>query len=112
MTNIVAGNASIGINQQWRDVTSQRQGGVTYTNKTGRPIAVFVRTKTKLAEEPAALGIGGSVDGIQVAFNGSDYGGLKISLSVNFIVPAGANYVVNALLGHADNFVSSWVELR
>ncbi|WP_053014269.1 MULTISPECIES: hypothetical protein [Xenorhabdus] len=112
VTDIVASNASIGVNQQWRDVTAQRVGGVAYVNDTGRPIAVFARTKTKLAEEPEALGIGGIVNGVLVAFSGSDYAKLKISLGINFIVPVGANYVVNAQLGHANNFVELWTELR
>lgn len=35
-------NASIGIGQSWQNVTSQRQIGVTYTNKTGRPIQLTI----------------------------------------------------------------------
>lgn len=38
-----AGIASIGINQTWQDMTSQRQSSVTYTNTTGRSIFVLVR---------------------------------------------------------------------
>ncbi|WP_169753738.1 phage tail protein [Campylobacter curvus] len=39
----VVGIASIGINQTWQDVTSERQPNVTYTNTTGRSIFVLVR---------------------------------------------------------------------
>ena len=39
----VVGIASIGINQTWQDMTSQRQSNVTYTNTTGRSIFVLVR---------------------------------------------------------------------
>ena len=39
----VAGIASIGINQTWQDMTSQRQPNITYTNTTGRSIFVLVR---------------------------------------------------------------------
>lgn len=34
-------NFSIGVNQTWRDVTTERLAGVTYTNTTNRTITVF-----------------------------------------------------------------------
>ncbi|MDE1484070.1 hypothetical protein [Xenorhabdus bovienii] len=107
----VADNASIGINQSWRDVRSQRTGGRQYTNTTGRPIAVFVKTK-KREEYNVALGIGASVNGIQVAYNWSGLDGPHSILSVFFIVPVGANYEVNAHLKNEGDFIESWSELR
>ncbi|MDE9464424.1 phage tail protein [Xenorhabdus bovienii] len=107
----VADNASIGINQSWRDVRSQRTGGRQYTNTAGRPIAVFVKTK-KREKYNVALGIGASVNGVEVAYNWSGHDGPLSILSVFFIVPVGANYEVDAHLASEGNFIESWSELR
>ncbi|MDC9620151.1 tail fiber protein [Xenorhabdus sp. XENO-7] len=107
----VADNASIGINQSWRNVRSQRIGGSQYYNDAGRPIAVFVKTK-KREESNVALGIGASVNGVQVAYNWSGLDGPHSILSVFFIVPVGANYEVNAHRKNEGDFIESWAELR
>ncbi|MDE9466897.1 phage tail protein [Xenorhabdus bovienii] len=107
----VADNASIGINQSWQDVRSQRTGGRQYTNTAGRPIAVFVKTK-KREKYNVALGIGASVNGVEVAYNWSGHDGPLSILSVFFIVPVGANYEVDAHLASEGNFIESWSELR
>ncbi|MBE2986657.1 tail fiber protein [Campylobacter sp. RM12920] len=40
----IEANKSIGVNQTWQDMTSQRKQGITYTNTTGRSISVSIRT--------------------------------------------------------------------
>lgn len=94
-------NASIGIGQTWQDVTAQRQYGVVYTNTTGRPIMVYVKT------------VGGSgvivsleVNGIVVATGG--YASGNGEDGINTIVPPNATY---KLTGNGTGF-GEWVELR
>lgn len=94
-------NASIGIGQTWQDVTTQRQYGVIYTNTTGRPIMVYVKT------------VGGSgviisleVNGIVAATGGYATGSGEDG--INTIVPSNATY---KLTGNGTGF-GKWVELR
>ena len=94
-------NASIGIGQTWQDVTAQRQYGVVYTNTTGRPIMVYIKT------------VGGSgvivsleVNGIVVATGG--YASGNGEDGINTIVPPNATY---KLTGNDTGF-GEWAELR
>lgn len=94
-------NASIGIGQTWQDVTAQRQYGVVYTNTTGRPIMVYIKT------------VGGSgvivsleVNGIEVATGGYAQGIGQDG--INVIVPPNATY---KLTGNGTGF-GKWAELR
>ncbi|WP_143707551.1 hypothetical protein [Xenorhabdus ehlersii] len=107
----VAENASIGINQSWQNVRYKRIGGTQYKNDAGKPIAVFVKTKPR-KKQLGAIGIGANVNGIQVAYNWSDFDGPQVEMSVFFIVPTGAHYDVNAYIANDGDFIDSWVELR
>ena len=85
-------NASIGIGQTWQDVKAQRQYNATYTNTTGKPIAVSV-----------AIGGGVAsflVDGVTVATTGSAW------LAIFAVVPPNSTY--KATRG-SDGY---WSELR
>lgn len=94
-------NASIGIGQTWQDVTAQRQYGVVYTNTTGRPIMVYVRTING-----GGVIVSLEVNGIVVATGGYATGSGQDG--INVIVPPNATY---KLTGNGTGF-GEWVELR
>lgn len=100
-------NASIGIGQTWQDVTAQRQIGVTYTNTTGRPIALSVTLQSG--------GLGGTAD-IKLSVNGQivylQYvGGMNAtpSLGAFWILQAGDTY---SLTAQSSGNIVKWLELR
>ncbi len=96
-----AGIASIGINQTWQDMTSQRQTGITYTNTTDRPIFVLVR-------DASASGNGRNyefyVDGVNIC-PGSSVNTTSI-LHLFAIIPPNSKY--KAVVGAPFK----WYELR
>ena len=97
----VQADASIGYGQTWQNLTASRASGTTYTNSTGKSIAVAVNTTFAANARIYASVDGVFVDGIGVATAGGD-------VSASFIVPNGDTYVVtitNAGLG-------LWSELR
>ena len=97
----------LGMGQTWQDVTSSRETGVTYTNTTGRTIAVSARSN------PVALGGGNII--MWVASNQVmkfDSGSLSQmnrypEFSVFGIVPPGASYSISSTY-----VISTWMELR
>ncbi len=97
----VVGIASIGINQTWQDMTSQRQPNVTYTNTTGRSIFVLVR-------DASASGNGRNyefyVDGVNIC-PGSSVNTTSI-LHLFAIIPPNSKY--KAVVGAPFK----WYELR
>ena len=96
-----AGDASVGVNQTWTDVTSSRSVGTVYTNSTGRPIfCVFIGTTGTSAGCNWEIG---GVAGPQQTYTNSSNGRSEISA----IVPNGVTYEVN---GNATK--QTWIELR
>ena len=98
LDNTVA--SSFGVGQTWQDLTSSRASGVTYTNSTGKPIAVSITLTDQ----------GGSnylvyVNGVLV-INIWDYGASGANHSF-FIVPTGASYAIST-----GNIIELWSELR
>ena len=94
--NVTLGtNAQLGVGQTWQDVTGSRVSGTTYTNSTGRPIAVSI------------FGYNGSlltVDEIVVqSFNIGNAGATCAFFS---IVPNGSTYKFNAYSSY------NWRELK
>jgi hypothetical protein len=92
--------SSFGVGQTWQDLTSSRASGVTYTNSTGKPIAVSITLTDR----------GGSnylvyVNGVLV-INIFDYGSAGANHSF-FIVPTGASYAIST-----GNIIRLWAELR
>lgn len=94
--------ASLGVGQTWQNMTSSRSVGTSYTNSTGKPIAVAVFLS----------GLGWA----QIEINGvstsrchgdqSQYG------SLFGIVPPGATYAVSYFNGWSSSTLDTWSELR
>ncbi|MDD4995787.1 MAG: hypothetical protein PHW53_04990 [Patescibacteria group bacterium] len=101
----IAGNNGIGAGQTWQDVTASRAASTTYTNSTGKPIAVSVSmissTPTVIRYTIGALTFAGSAS--------SATGGDNIN-SAFFIVPNGATYSAYNNVGSSG--LLSWFELR
>ncbi len=77
--------SGLGIGQTWQAVT--RAPGTTYYNTTGKPIVLSVRAHNNAS---AAQNVYGYVNGVEVAVDGSSFGGQKFG--IDFIIPNGANY--------------------
>jgi len=101
-------SGDIGVDQTWQDVKASRAQDVTYTNNTGKPIAVAVGllsavgAKTKLRFYVNGLKV---IDPIA-----AEDAGVQNRLSVTVIVPNGGTYLVDD-----DNVtctISTWTELR
>lgn len=86
--------------QAWTDVTASRAGGTTYTNSTGKPIAVYWFN----TNQPSNGGSTVYINGTQVGgFNnyGTSGGGM-------IIVPNGATYSIT----YSGSSLIKWSELR
>ncbi len=80
----------IGIGQTYKDVTSTRKNGVTYTNTSTKPIIIYVESNRTAATESDAYSIGGEVNGIRVAYRWTT---ANETMSISFIVPPGASFM-------------------
>lgn len=104
VTTAIQTYPSLGKGQMLQDLKSSRGTGVTYTNSTGFPIAVYVRIT------------GGTSANLYVYVNGIEFGGggataLNTSLATAFfIVPNGATYRVDA--SGVSTVLQAWTELR
>ncbi|USR64919.1 phage tail protein [Providencia stuartii] len=87
----ITGLQQIGVNQRWKNVTSERSSNVAYTNTSTAPIMVEVQGNL------AAVGV--TVEGVQIRKqdNSHDY--------CCFIVPVGHKYTV------VCGKITNWVEL-
>ena len=90
----------IGVGQTWQNLFASRAMATTYTNGTGRPIMVAVRTS---AGSGADCSI--TINGVLLANDGQS-DGASTSASACWIVPAGNTYVVNG------TSLAAWTELR
>jgi hypothetical protein len=93
----------VGVGQTLTNVTASRTSSTAYTNSTGKPIVAYL------------LGTTTSPNGYVVGWvNGAQIGGVSAnatstsSVSVSFVVPAGATYQVTTSLAT----LASWYELR
>jgi hypothetical protein len=91
-----------GVGQGWVRVFDSRSANVTYTNTTGRPISVYVRTYVS-SGIPIIL-----VDGVQVGASLDESGSTQRGLNT-FIVPDQSEYIVSTGSGIT---VDGWAELR
>lgn len=92
----------LGQNQTWQDVGVSRALSTPYTNTTGRPIQVSVKSQ----QSSSAIDIKLTVDGLDIArqYHGAD---LQASLTVSAIIPNGSVYSVTA-----NGSPQGWYELR
>lgn len=113
-----AGGKSIGVGQTWQNVTAERHTGVTYTNTTGRPIAIHISMNS---DGPSGSTTGG-VAHIRIYINDVEMGyiytghvpGITTSMTDGIIIPAGATYrvVTSRTLDGTFQDATSWYELR
>ncbi|WP_262417002.1 phage tail protein [Providencia rettgeri] len=104
-SDAIAGVKTLGDGQKWTDVKAQRQSGVTYTNTTGRTIALSVSTIGAQASSNVEI----YVDNVLCSQNG--FGG---NANADFtrhtigyaIIPTGSSYRVIA------SSLALWAELR
>jgi len=92
---------AIGYNQTWQNVLSSRSNGATYTNSTGKPIMVSVTASPTSNNQSISASVGGVSLGGLTLTSGYTSGGFQ------FIVPAGATYVVST-----SGSLNTWAELR
>lgn len=86
--------------QAWSDVTGSRAGGTTYTNSTGKPIAVFIQGSNQPSNGNSTIYVNG------VAIGGlNNYG---TSGGCMFIVPTGGTYSIS----FSGSSLLRWSELR
>ncbi len=84
----------IGVGQTWQDVTASRAIGTTYTNSTGKPIAINIRLQPLAAATVVSLTINGVIASVQIA-NVS----YQNNIHLNGIVPNGVTYSYNVTAG-------------
>jgi hypothetical protein len=104
-TNLATAVVPLGAGQTWQTVTASRAVGVTYTNTTGRPIAVSVYFASADQGRQAELYVSG------VAVFGSQASSTHDRITVSGVVPAEATYGVDMTFGTTQVLVY-WRELR
>lgn len=92
---------SLGINQTWQEVTSQRRFGETYTNTTGKPI--YIQVNINNAANVMFLV---EINNIKIEHN-EDY-----RCVMNYIIPPNATYKVYSQNGATNYVYTKWYELR
>lgn len=97
---------TLGVGQTWQEILMSRASGVTYTNTTGKPIALNI----------LAMWAAGTSFNVQIYINGLLMGRTQVTGNTtafytgegNIIVPPNATYLVVA----SGCTISSWLELR
>jgi hypothetical protein len=89
----------LGTGQSWSNVTASRVLGTTYTNSTGRPIAVL------LQHNPYSGGTQIDDNGTRFWSTGSE---TNVVYWITWIIPPGRTYAFNANFGT----LYRWLELR
>lgn len=93
----------VGVGQSWQGVTGSRAAGTTYTNSTGRPIAVSINASPLGGNATASLTVGG----VTVATT-QQTTSIGYAPTIFSIVPSGASYYLTL-----TNFsLNTWNELR
>ena len=105
----------IGANQTWQDKTATRSIGVEYTNNTGIPIMVSVSIDNwnGTSGEPV-IATTAFVDNVKVGrflLRGLSATSEE-EVTMTFIVPVGATYVVWVDTTNVFGFLTGWTELR
>ncbi|MDZ4034069.1 hypothetical protein U0868_21180 [Kluyvera ascorbata] len=94
-------NTNLGQNQTVQDLTATRALGVTYTNTTGKPIAVSVRVTGG-----ASVNATGTVNNIPFAYQNTTASATG-SVGLFFIIPVGGTYSVTS-----NATLTWWAEMR
>lgn len=98
-TQAAAAVSPIGVSQTWQNVTGSRAASTTYTNSTGKAIAVSVEAYPR--DVSCSLTVGGVVASVGNAGAGS-----YARQPLFAIVPNGVTY------SYAGNGFEYWAELR
>lgn len=102
-TKTIPNYQGLGVGQKWQNVTSSRKIGVTYTNRTGKPIAVSIWQ----SDAPSnTSNIQAYVDGLLIGHMDPAVGGITLF----FIVPNNSTYKILGWTCYSWN--SCWSELR
>ena len=97
--SVAASHTPIGVGQTWQNVTASRSINTTYTNTTGRPIMVSVRSSVDDGYSQLTVG------GVVLAISGSTVGTGDNRHTVCAIVPNGASY------SYSGSAIALWAEL-
>ena len=92
---------AIGVGQTWQDVTASRASNVTYTNTTGKPIQVSIKSSNNTNPSTELTVDGKSVSVCSIASTGG-------IVSVSAIVPNGSTYKCGPIWSQ----IGTWLELR
>ena len=95
----------LGVGQTWQLVTGSRAASTTYTNTTGKPIAISIRAETTATAVADALFVVGGVN----AWNRYCGSIASARFSIMAIVPTGATYYLTIPTG---TVFDQWAELR
>jgi hypothetical protein len=96
-------NVPLGVGQTWQAVTGSRAAGTTYTNSTGRPIAVSIASLPSGGNATATLTVGGVV-----IANTQQTTSIGYAPTIFAIIPNSTTYVLTL-----TNFtLNTWNELR
>lgn len=96
-----------GVSQTWQNVKASRSAGVTYTNSTGRPIAVSIAGI--MASNQTGVQLSLAVNGVEASSFAVTQASFDIRGNVFAIVPPGATYNLTA---NSINSILTWSELR
>ncbi|WP_410680711.1 PQQ-binding-like beta-propeller repeat protein [Citrobacter braakii] len=96
-----------GVSQTWQNVKASRSAGVTYTNSTGRPIAVSIAGI--MASNQTGVQLSLAVNGVEASSFAVTQASFDIRGNVFAIVPPGATYNLTA---NSINSIFTWSELR
>jgi hypothetical protein len=95
----------LGAGQTWQ--IPSRSVGVTYTNSTGRPIAVLISINSGSVSTVAYLYINSTIF-MNIAWN-HNIGSISSGVPIFAVIPAGATYMLDTFGGWSLNV---WSELR
>lgn len=95
----------LGAGQTWQ--TPTRSAGVTYTNSTGRPIAVLISINSASVSTSAVLYINSTIF-MNISWN-HNMGSISSGVPIFAVIPTGATYLLDTYGGWGLNL---WSELR
>ncbi len=104
---IIANSTGFGDGQTWQNMTSSRSTGTTYTNTTGKAIAINIET-TFIGG--GRVGITATIDGYSFEFANAIFpSGGSLNTTGTTIVPNGSTYRISITGGVGLN---KWSEMR